>query len=465
MKKITFIVAILMCSAVTAQEFTHEFSIHLGGGISSFQTRPTQGDNLMKLAGTTGIGYYYFFNPQWGIGAGLNFAVYKGGININKYEDTQKAINPATSHTFDFMVSTSVFKEIQQTTMITIPMMAQYQTDGETAFFAAFGFKAGIPFSAKTRTKGVYTTKGYYQILNVTYEDLPEYGFVTDQPFPTNKTELGLKSPAFMLAGELGFKWRLKKKISLYTGVYLDYGLNNILVKEKTNAASDNLVVYQENKPAQFAYNTAVNSYARRVAPLATGITLRLSFGCSKDEARPVSSEPTKILPPEEPKAQPQEEPEVLTADEPKEQQPEEPEVLTADEPKVFPPDEPKAVKEQEKAPQTGIDMGPINLFGCGKSDLNDRRIEELEKRIALMKQNPDLDAFIYGHTCDLGTREANEKVGLARAKNAKAYMISQGISEKRILGIATKRDTEPVVPNTDEENRKINRRVEVELK
>jgi flagellar motor protein MotB len=52
----------------------------------------------------------------------------------------------------------------------------------------------------------------------------------------------------------------------------------------------------------------------------------------------------------------------------------------------------------------------------------------------------------------------------MARAQAAKAYLILQGISEDRILGIATKRDTKPVVPNTSEENHKINRRVELEL-
>ena len=276
MKKIAIIVTILMCSSVSAQEFTREFSVHLGGGISSFQTQPTRGYNLMKLAGATGVSYHYFFKPQWGIGGGLNFTTYKGGISINKYEDKQTTINTATNHTFDFMVSSSAYQETQQTAMLAIPLMAQYQTEGETAFFAALGFKAGFPLSSKTRSKGVYTTKGYYPNLNVTYEDLPDYGFVTHQSFPGNKTGMRMK-PALIASTELGIKCRLDETTFLYVGIYADYGLTNM--SKKRNKDVNNLVVYQPESPGQFAYNTAAGLYAKKMSPFAAGIILRFAYG------------------------------------------------------------------------------------------------------------------------------------------------------------------------------------------
>ena len=276
MNKIAIIAAILMCSTVAAQDFVHEFSVNIGGGTSSFQTQPTQGKDLMKLTGTAGLGYHYFFNPQWGIGSGLNFAAYKGGITIDKYDGKQETVNTVTGHTFEFMVSSSNYNETQQTTIITIPLMAQYQTEGETAFYAALGFKAGIPVLTKSQSKGAYTTKGRYSNLGITYEDLPDYGFVTNQPFPKNKTGFGLR-PAFIASTELGIKSRLDESTFLYIGIFVDYGLNNM--SKKGDKANNGLVVFQSDAPAQLAYNTAVGSYAKKIAPLAVGITIRFSYG------------------------------------------------------------------------------------------------------------------------------------------------------------------------------------------
>jgi outer membrane protein OmpA-like peptidoglycan-associated protein len=85
-----------------------------------------------------------------------------------------------------------------------------------------------------------------------------------------------------------------------------------------------------------------------------------------------------------------------------------------------------------------------------------------LDQKITLLQNYPDFRFYIYGHTCDLGGPEANERLGMERAKNARDYMVSKGIEESRILGIGSKLDTEPLIPNTSEENRAMNRRVEI---
>ena len=275
-KIITTIIAVILTCSATAQDFTrHEFSVNISSGMSSFQAKPTIGNNLCWWTGTAGLGYHYFFNTSWSIGTGANFAVYNGEISINNYNQQQTTINSLTGNTLYFMVNSSNYKETLQAMMITIPLTAQYQRNGKTTFYAAFGGKIGIPVSAKSKPKGDFTTKGYYPDLNVTYEDFPDYGFVNNKLFPKNKTNLALKT-AIMMSAEVGVKWHLGKMINLYTGIYADYGLNNIL--DKKPAANTNLVVYQSNTPSQFAYNTAVNSYARKMAPFAGGITLRSSF-------------------------------------------------------------------------------------------------------------------------------------------------------------------------------------------
>jgi len=184
------IASILTCSMAAAQDFIrHEFSVNTGGGISGFQSRPTLGKDYWKSACTVGLGYHYLFNQQWSIGTGTNLAVYNGNISIKNYNQQQVATNTATDNTFNFLVSSSDYKETQRVMTITIPLMAQYQYPFEekTAFYAALGFKMGIPVSAKSRSKGAFTTKGYYPNLNITYEDFPDYGLLIISHFQTIK--------------------------------------------------------------------------------------------------------------------------------------------------------------------------------------------------------------------------------------------------------------------------------------
>ena len=500
MNKITIIAAALICSAAAAQDFTrHEFSVHLGGGVSSFQTRPTIGKNNWKLTGTTGLGYHYFFDQQWGIGTGVDFDFFNGGITIKNYSEKQAATNRETGHAFDFLVSSSRYRETLRAMTVTIPLMVQYQYlyAEKIPLYAAFGFKLGFPASAKSKSKGNFTTKGYYPNIEVTYEDLPDYGFVTNQPFPANKTDVGLKT-AFMTAVELGVKYPLSEKISCYVGLYVDYGLNNMLKKKSGGNAT--LVVYQSDTPEKLAYVAAANAHARRIAPLAVGINLRFAFGASSKPKDVVETIIVEIPPPDDSEAQrlaeeeaarqralaAEQEAQRLAAEADAQRQAEadrliadqEAQRLAAEADAQRRAEADRLAREQEaqrlaaekarqeaEARQQAIEFlqQPISNFSLDKTPPADQK-SELDKRVEILKQYPDIKIFINGHTCDTGTAEANERVGLLRAQKAKEYLISQGVSESQITGVTSKRDAEPLVPNTSEDNRIINRRVQMVL-
>ena len=277
MKKFYIILVIsLTYLGLTAQEFNRtEFSINIGGGLANFQTQPTNGNNAQRWTSSLGIGYHLFFNPNWGIGTGANFAIYNGGFSYKDYNTQQATTNTFTGHNFNFLVNVPNYRESHQAMMATIPLMLQFQSSGEKIFYAAVGGKAGFPFLAKTAAKGRITSKGEYPDINVTYEDFPEYGFVTNQRFPKDKTDIEMKT-IFMASAEIGIKWVLVKKMCVYTGLYVDYGLNDVL-NQSTAPANPNLVVFQPQTPSTFAYNTALNSYGTQMKPFAIGVTVRLA--------------------------------------------------------------------------------------------------------------------------------------------------------------------------------------------
>jgi len=257
-------------------------------------------------------------------------------------------------------------------------------------------------------------------------------------------------------------KWRLNEKTTLYSGVYIDYGLNDILEKEPAN--NTNLVVYQSNTPAQFAHNTATNSYAKKMAPFAGGITLRLAFGFRRDVARNVSTIPAA------PATPPQAADTETKTDEEQEAQ------RLADEAEALRKAEEERLAQEQEAQRHAEEEArriarenaihnledPIKNYVLNQTNANLPQRNELDEKVAILELFPDIRFYIFGHTCPIGTREANQKVGMARAENAKQYLISKGVNESRILGIDTKRDTEPLVPNDTEANRRINRRVQL---
>jgi len=278
MKKTIIILAIsLTGSGVMAQEFNRsEVSVNLGGGVSGFQTQPTEGSASQSWTISLGAGYHFFFNPQWGIGTGANFATYNGGISIADYATHQATTNNLTGDALDFMVSVPNYKEIHQAMMATIPLMLQFQSTGNTIIYAAFGGKAGIPLSANNKANGRITSSGFYPIYNVTYDNLPEYGFVTNQAIPKDNTDIDMKT-VFMASAELGVKRLLVNKMNLYLGLYLDYGLNDVLSRQSAAGNNANIVVFQPDSPANFVYNTALNSYSKQMKPFAIGFTARLT--------------------------------------------------------------------------------------------------------------------------------------------------------------------------------------------
>ena len=77
------------------------------------------------------------------------------------------------------------------------------------------------------------------------------------------------------------------------------------------------------------------------------------------------------------------------------------------------------------------------------------------------MKDMEQTDITIYGHTDNVGTAQANERVSARRADAVAAYLNSCGMSKDRIITKGMSFNM-PVASNDTEEGRAQNRRVEI---
>ena len=457
-KIISIILVLCICLPLTAQH-RHEFSANIGGGLSTLNYKPTLGKFTGGYGGEAGLGYHYFFSPNWGIGTGVNFALYNSETTSDNVFFGR--FNTTTSNTFagraiEFAYSFGDYKEEISATMLTIPLMVQYQTGGKIGLFAAVGGKVGIPLSANNKlTTGTLTTSAYFPDWHVTYDDLPQYGFGTYDGL-SKENDFKLKT-AVMLSAELGAKFRFGNSMYLYVGGYLDYGLNDIRKQEGTGLAFA-YTPGAASYPEGFAINGSLAEMSDKISPLAIGGKIRVSFGSKAfDEVR-------EVAPPA-----PVEQPQVDEAALARERAAAEAARLEA-EARAKAEAEARAAAEaaaREKAAQEALAnadrnamQAPIDGYTVSQVRLSKDQQNTLDEKIEILKRRPDWTVHIDGHTCEIGGNVVNERVGLARAEAAKKYMIEKGIDASRIVSVASKRDTQPVVSNTNEANRKINRRV-----
>lgn len=100
-------------------------------------------------------------------------------------------------------------------------------------------------------------------------------------------------------------------------------------------------------------------------------------------------------------------------------------------------------------------------LFPTNKSELSASSREALTQFAASLKNSPDTDVTIYGHTDNTGTRAVNERISKERADAVANFLVGQGISRSRIKTEGLAFD-QPVADNSTAAGRAQNRRVEV---
>ncbi len=102
-------------------------------------------------------------------------------------------------------------------------------------------------------------------------------------------------------------------------------------------------------------------------------------------------------------------------------------------------------------------------LFGFDRSDLNSTSKSTIDQLISILKQYPNEDVLVIGHTDSKGANAYNQKLSVRRASSVANYLTANGVSTGRVTtkGMG---ETDPIVDNDTPEHRAQNRRVEFVL-
>lgn len=279
---IAAVAGIFTCTAAYSQTSRHEISVWGGGGLSTLDYSTEIGDSKMKAGGLFGIGYNYRFTENWSISTGLELNFYNSKMKGQEFSD----VYDTNDGEYDFQLSSNVtgYIEGQKATYLNIPIMAQYELPvfGENKFYAAGGFKVGLPISSKYKVnRAIIHNSGYYPDLDITYYDQNFMGFGTFSR-AGYEDDFDLKV-SFMASVEAGLKWQLPHSLSLYTGAYFDYGLNDI-----KKSPDKRMIGYDTNHDENFVVNSVFSSQyvsdgkltdiTDKVIPISAGIKIKLAF-------------------------------------------------------------------------------------------------------------------------------------------------------------------------------------------
>ncbi len=112
------------------------------------------------------------------------------------------------------------------------------------------------------------------------------------------------------------------------------------------------------------------------------------------------------------------------------------------------------ALPEATEMPESVSIQFQLNKSAIAETSAIDKVAEQL-------KSSPALKVKLVGHTCDLGNYAINNPLSERRAAAVKRMLLSRGVAANRItvVGVGSK---EPLCPNTTEENRSKNRRVDI---
>jgi outer membrane protein OmpA-like peptidoglycan-associated protein len=466
---------------------THELSAATGNGVSAIGYKALDSKSTPGYGGFWGIGYSCFFGEHWGLATGLEAALFSSGYKLASFDDSYPS--RVEDEDFDFRYSLSDYSDAHRTLYLNVPLMLRFRTG---IFHAALGGKAGFPLNGTYSSKASKLRAAAYYPQSDLLLDAPLFAGFGNFEHISGKGSFKTRA-AFFLSAEAGVRWKLNDRLALYATAYIDYGLNNVA---SPAPASAHLTEYNGSDKYASASLAASSRSGKpavdKINLFSTGVKLALAFGFKSKKAK--ANQPDRNAPNEEARLaeeRRQLERERQLAEERRrlaeETQRAEAERLAeaqrlaeerrrlaeeeerrraeerAEEERRRAEDAKRLADEQNRKKRNGRNGGYANGYNAGAALLSNINKADLDAMLEVLKNNSDSRILIEGHTCSLGTPEKNMVIGQNRANAAKAYLMERGIEAFRIDTVS-KGDTEPVVPNTTDANRRKNRRIVMKI-
>ncbi|MGB5943845.1 MAG: outer membrane beta-barrel protein [Leeuwenhoekiella sp.] len=259
-----------------------EVSVFTGGVITNLAYDVEGSEQLKKpFKPSLGLGYSFYIKERWALNLEVHYQNYQGETQYGSLDGSYMTVDNE-GESFEFRYTLNGFTENQNVDVLHIPLTVQFETKGNTRFFARVGGQIGLLLASEYESAAAsLTTSGFYPQFNAELFDPQFMGFGQYNNVRQAPTDLGWQN-SFDAVVEAGVKYSLGNYQNLYIGLVLNYGLNAL----SSDVAPTDLLLYQTQDPENFVVNSLFDSgYAKDARLRAFGIKLRYGFnGFTKSE-------------------------------------------------------------------------------------------------------------------------------------------------------------------------------------
>jgi len=260
-----------------SQSIAAQFYVGIQSGIGIIQSDIAGLKTGNRLGGAVKAGYIYSLTKHFGIGSGVEFSQYKQEVTLSQPSATLTSFEiDASTSAFNYNVSTKNYRERQTLHAVQIPLFVQYKTNTNQGVEVNFraGAKYFLPVSYKVKATADYVNgSAYYPDVNLTIDDLPEFGFGGQANYSSSGkyTTKGIIMSSF----ELGFTFDMGSKHSLYAAMFFENGYGTILNQNKNESYIGYNPTSVSDRAANGLYSTDKDA---EIKPIAFGVTLGWNF-------------------------------------------------------------------------------------------------------------------------------------------------------------------------------------------
>lgn len=221
-----------MCCVITlllinlqAQERGHYLFLSTDIGPTAIDCKLKNGNEIKDVGSALTAGYGYFFQPNWGVEAGLGIQTVSSQIVLSDMSGYPAIDKSGTA--YEYRNYFQGWQEKQNLTLLSVPVGLRciFPVFDHLGLTASGGVKLLMPISSTyAYSDGSLTTTGYYSGTGIELMNQPQNGFTTVNQVPSGKIHLGLSYATY---ADIGVICQLTPMVSVTVGTYIDYGPSN----------------------------------------------------------------------------------------------------------------------------------------------------------------------------------------------------------------------------------------------
>lgn len=508
---------VFFSSLLLAQNSDIEFGVGVGAGASKISVPSDAFESNFQFNSKAEVFANYFFTDKWGLAFGLSLNNLKSKTTAEVYQSViAEGVDPTGN--YQVLVYSDDFQELERLTMLELPigLTFRHAMNDKWSWRASAGVKFGLAVASNYELQQGLCTRLYYP--DIMYNegeaicDIPAWGLYensTDWENASGDLETTINVAPYL---NLGASYKIKEDLSLYSSLYMAYGINDIIRNSEdqlltastgtdysynspTTFTEDNntfefglkigLLFDLKRKKSQKVYHTSLQNIGA-IDRASDEISIVHTPLSGSDDAEPVLH-PEKTVDSLIHKEDENAADKLLVDKEADE------ELVIVEQTTLVHDDVTNALPVLQREsdvvvvddlssgnakPALGqgtspsVEEDPTNMnessfiidsYALGTVQLDKTQNDYLHERLHAVGEYKEAYYLAVGHTCSIGSESRNIEVGSMRAENLKTSLVNEGIDESHVLTTSCG-ESQPEYANDTEAHRTTNRRVEVNM-